>query len=174
MRNRCCEFCDHPSLMSGERFRPWLLPKWLTGKEFACQHRSVGFDPWVRKIPWRKTWQPTPVFLPGKCHGQRSQVGYSPWGRQESDVTEYACTPRKNPGKVLQKTRYGKWNMEFWPPLRAPFSLNLQVLINPEALQILSLWDFMEASVHRHSWLNHWPSVIELNLQLFSPPRKLG
>ena len=39
-----------------------------------------GFDPWVRKIPWRRAWQPTPVFLPGTRHGQRSLVGYSPWG----------------------------------------------------------------------------------------------
>ena len=41
-----------------------------------------GFNPWVRKIPWRRKWQPTPVFLPGKFHGWRSLVGYSPWGRR--------------------------------------------------------------------------------------------
>ena len=46
------------------------------------------FDPWVRKIPWRRTWQPTPVFLPGKPHGQRSLAGHSPWGCKESDTTE--------------------------------------------------------------------------------------
>ena len=44
------------------------------------------FVPWVRKIPWRRKWQPTPV--PGKFHGWRSLVGYSPWGRKESDTTE--------------------------------------------------------------------------------------
>ena len=52
------------------------------------------FDPWVRKIPWRRKWQPTPVLLPGESHGQRSLVGYSPWGRKESDmteVTEHVC-----------------------------------------------------------------------------------
>ena len=47
-----------------------------------------GFDPWVGKIPWRRKWQPTPVFLPGKPHGQRSLVGYSPWGHKVSDMTE--------------------------------------------------------------------------------------
>ena len=47
-----------------------------------------GFDPWVRKIPWRRIWQLTPVFLPGESHGQSSLVGYSPWGREESDTTE--------------------------------------------------------------------------------------
>ena len=43
---------------------------------------------WVGKIPWRRKWQPTPVLLPGKFHGWRSLVGYSPWGRKESDTTE--------------------------------------------------------------------------------------
>ena len=48
-----------------------------------------GFNPWVGKIPWRRKWQPTPVFLPGKVHGQRSLVGYSPWGhkRVRHDLT---------------------------------------------------------------------------------------
>ena len=49
---------------------------------------SHGFNLWVRKIPWRRAWQPTLVFLPGESHGQRSLVGYSPWGRKESDTTE--------------------------------------------------------------------------------------
>ena len=52
------------------------------------QCSSPGFDPRVGQIPWRREWLPTPVFLPGKCHGQRSLVGYSPWGRRESDKTE--------------------------------------------------------------------------------------
>ena len=47
-----------------------------------------GFEPWVGKIPWRRKWQSTPVLLPGKSHGQRSLVGYSLWGRKESDMTE--------------------------------------------------------------------------------------
>ena len=46
------------------------------------------FNPWVGKIPWRRKWQPAPVFLPGKSHGWRSLVGYSPWGCKESDTTE--------------------------------------------------------------------------------------
>ena len=47
-----------------------------------------GFDSLVRKIPWRRVWQPTPVFLPGESHRQRSLGGYSPWGNKESDMTE--------------------------------------------------------------------------------------
>ena len=49
-------------------------------------------DPWVRKIPWGRKWQPTPVFLPGKFHGQRSLASYSPWGLKESDITEHSLT----------------------------------------------------------------------------------
>ena len=48
-----------------------------------------GFDPWVGKISWRRKWHPTPVFLPGESHGQRSLVGYSPWGLKELDTTEW-------------------------------------------------------------------------------------
>ena len=45
------------------------------------------FDPWGRKIPWRRKWQPTPVFLPGKSHGRRSLEGCSPWGCKKLDIT---------------------------------------------------------------------------------------
>ena len=51
-----------------------------------------GFYPWVGKIPWRRKWQPTPAFMPGKFYGQRSLVGYSPWGCKEPDVTECVHT----------------------------------------------------------------------------------
>ena len=57
------------------------FPGGASGKELACQcrrHKRLGFDPWVGKIPWRKAWQLTPVFLPGESLGQRSLAGYSP------------------------------------------------------------------------------------------------
>ena len=50
--------------------------------------QDTSFNPWVRKIPWRREWQPTRALLPGKSHGQRSLEGYSPWGHQESETTE--------------------------------------------------------------------------------------
>ena len=53
----------------------------------AGRPERCEFDPWVKKIPWRRAWQPTPVFLPGEFHGQRSLLGYSPWVA-ESDTTE--------------------------------------------------------------------------------------
>ena len=59
-------------------------------KESACNAGDLGSIPGLGKIPWRRKWQPTPVFLPGEFHGQRSLVGYSPWGRKESDTTEQA------------------------------------------------------------------------------------
>ena len=58
------------------------LPRWFSGKESACQcrsHRRCRFSPWVWKIPWRRKWQPTPVFLPEESQGKRSLEGYSPW-----------------------------------------------------------------------------------------------
>ena len=67
------------------------LPSSTTAKEPACQRRRCrrqGFHPWVTEIPWRRKWQPTPVFLPGESHGRRSVVGYSPWGRKQLDMTK--------------------------------------------------------------------------------------
>ena len=58
------------------------LPGWLNDKESACQCRPHRLNPWVRKIPWSRKWQRTPIFLPGKSHGQRSLAGCSPWGSQ--------------------------------------------------------------------------------------------
>ena len=66
------------------------VPSGSAGKKFTCQCRRRRFDSWVRKIPWRRKWQFTPVFLPGKFHGQRSLAGCSPWGHKESDMTEHA------------------------------------------------------------------------------------
>ena len=67
------------------------FPSWLSSERIRLQYRSckrLGFNPWVRKIPWRRAWQPTPVFLAGESHGQRSLAAYSPECRKESDMTE--------------------------------------------------------------------------------------
>ena len=70
------------------------LPWRFRGKESSCQCSRCRFDPWVRKIPWRRIWQSTPVFLPGEFHGQRSLTGYSLWvwaltGTFDFDLVEY-------------------------------------------------------------------------------------
>ena len=73
----------------------WSYPKWCSGKEPAYQGRRCKrhvFNPWVEKMPWRRRWLPTPVFLPGKSHGQRSLVGYGPWGHKHDWPTEHIHT----------------------------------------------------------------------------------
>ena len=59
-------------------------------KNLPAMQERPEFDPWMGKIPWRREWPPTPVFLPGEFHGQRSLVGYGPWRHKESesDMTE--------------------------------------------------------------------------------------
>ena len=67
------------------------FPSGTSGKAPTCQCRRYkrrGFNPWVRKIPWRRAWQLTPVFLPREIHGQKSLVGYSPWGCKGLDLIE--------------------------------------------------------------------------------------
>ena len=64
------------------------LSWWLSGKESACNARDSGSIPRLGRFPGE--WQPIPVFLPERFHGQRSLAGYSPWGCKESDTTEHA------------------------------------------------------------------------------------
>ena len=85
--------CFPSSLLFLESNSQSGFPGGASGKEPTCQrrrHKRHGFNPWVGKFPWRRTWQPTPVFLRGESHGQRNLAGYSPWGRKESDMTETA------------------------------------------------------------------------------------
>ena len=59
-----------------------LMCRWLSSKEYACQYRRCRSDIWVGRVPWKGKWQPTPVFLPGKSHRQRSLTGYNLWGHR--------------------------------------------------------------------------------------------
>ena len=70
-----------------------MVSRWHRGKEstFLCRRRKRHrFDPWFRKIPWRRKWQSTPIFLPRKSHGQRSLVGYSLPELTELNMTKHA------------------------------------------------------------------------------------
>ena len=69
----------------------YRLPWWLGAQESACQCRRCRFDLRVGKIPWRRKWHPTPVFLPGRFHGQGTLMGFSPWGRRESGQLSTQC-----------------------------------------------------------------------------------
>ena len=73
---------------------------WLRWRRIRLQCKRPGFDPWVRKISWRREWQPTPVCLLGEFHGQRSLVGYSSRGHKESDMTEQCEQSVKEKSKV--------------------------------------------------------------------------
>ena len=72
------------------------LPRWHSSKKksiYQCRRPKRGrFNPWVKKIPWSRKWQPTPVFLPGKFYGQRSWAGCGSQGLEESDVAERGST----------------------------------------------------------------------------------
>ena len=61
----------------------WGFRSGSDGQRICVLRRRPRFDPWVGKMPWRRKWKPIPVFLPGKYHGQRSLLGYSPWGRNK-------------------------------------------------------------------------------------------
>ena len=77
----------------------------FTGKELVCQFRRLKrcrFDSWIGSIPWGRTWQPTPVFLPGESHAQRSLAGNSPWGHTESDMTEVTYHAHRHLGTKIQ------------------------------------------------------------------------
>ena len=76
-----------------------------------------GSDPWVRKIPWRRGWQPTPVFLPSKFHKQRRLVGCSPWGYKESDTTEPLTHRREYPRNPQTLSSQSKKNISLQRPI---------------------------------------------------------
>ena len=86
------------AIMPAAKKRPFILSSHAvnglarqSGKESACQCsfcKRRRFEPWVRKIPWRRKWQPTPLFLPEKSHGGRKLAGYSPWDCKTLNTTE--------------------------------------------------------------------------------------
>ena len=90
-------------------------PRWYSAKESACQrrrHKRRGFYPWVEKMPWSRKWQPTPVFLPGKFHGQRSLKGYSLWRCKELNMTAQYSTQGIYPLKSKMKAHANSfWNL---------------------------------------------------------------
>ena len=102
----------------------WGFPGSASGKELTCQWRRCKrceFYPWVRKIPWRRAWQPTPVSLPGEFHGRRTLVGYSPRGRKESDTTSLSLSRHKPGGASGKEPACRCWGCKrrrFYPWVR--------------------------------------------------------
>ena len=93
--------------------------------------QETRFDPWVGKIPWRRKWQPTPVLLPGKFHGWRSLVGYSPQGHKELDTTEW----------LHLMTHHGKGSGQSFNCISPPWHINMGTSshINMEAEKLKPL-----------------------------------
>ena len=104
MRNRKCKKFRLYSASSGASQVALLVKNQLV-------NAGDRVDPWVRKSLWRRAWQPTPIFLPGEAHRQRSLAGYGPWGCRESDTTDLACRhskqqiPRELPADVASENR---------------------------------------------------------------------
>ena len=132
----------------------------------ACTRRTCKrrrFDPWVRKIPWRRAWQPAPGFLTGKPHGQRSLAGYNPWGRKASGTALELSSP--NGSKHLytvwwfplwlsfaeDKPHSGAWSLLLRPP--APAKGILVTQLRPRQNLHLCLEITCVASICRaHRW----------------------
>ena len=109
----------------------------------ACQsrrHKRCGFSPWFGKIPWGRKWHPTPVFLAGKFHRQRSPVGYNPWNLKESDTSEWEhththtltthLTTKDKFGVGLSYSKHGS-QFYFFPLCLCFFHSCLTLLFNP-------------------------------------------
>ena len=122
---------------------PWGFPGGANGKELAHQckrQKRHGFDPWVRKIPWRRSWQPTPVFLPGESHGPKSlSIGPHRVGHNWSDLAcmhtalrrrQWHPTPVLLPGKshgqrsLVGCSPWGRWGSDTTERLHFHFSLS--------------------------------------------------
>ena len=139
------------------------LPRWLKDKDSTCQcrrHRRCEFNPWVGKIPRRKKWQPTPVFLPEKFHGRRSLVSYSPWDRKESDTTKQLHF------YLQKKQNKTKHSPGVFTHDKTIFYLGVKYLCTVEGVQdrhlkvccfgvlIILSWRYLKHSPYRESSLN--------------------
>ena len=143
-------------LLDCDNFLSWHLHHYVW--------KRPGSDPWIRKIPWRRDWLPTSIFLPGKSHRQRSPAGYSPWGLKELDTTEWLtlslllnfCTPPEQSPMTGVK-RYNRDSKVFeWVNeiMRAWNFILLQ-----ENLQLDQALPFSKNQVNRNhdlSFCRHW------------------
>ena len=104
---RCC--CPLSVFITFNVMHPYCVEslRWLSGKESSCQCRSLGFDPWVGKIPCRRKWQPTPVFLPGKSRGQKNLEGYRLWAHER--VGHDLATKQQHISDIIWYLSFSFW-----------------------------------------------------------------
>ena len=139
----------------------------------SCQSKRLGFDPWVEKIPWRREWQPTLVFLPGESHGQRSLAGSSLRGHKESDTAEQLNNNNKGMSSpfCIEKSKVCRQDMTFPRSFGAKvlclLSLRTQGFQNPLTSRA-HVGQTKEQSSHREShYLVKWRVRACLQGQLF-------
>ena len=98
-------YCPSPKCQNMRaNFMSKTASDWVEPVINRLQWGRPGFNPWIGKIPWRREWQPTVVFLPGESHGQKNLGAYSPWGQKESDTTE-----RLSRAQLLTFIRRRQW-----------------------------------------------------------------
>ena len=167
---------------SREKCLPERKPKVYSHKEPTCQRRRCKkrkFSSWGGKIPWRRAWQPTPVFLPGEFYGQRSLVGYSPWGRKESDITP-GDLPDSGIGPGYSALKADSLPFE---PQVASLSPNQRILLSRKQPpgEFGGGWDWQRSCLGPELppglWPQvplpadvHWPCALVAGLWAFSPP----
>ena len=115
----------------------------------CLQFRRPRFNSWVRKIPWRRKWQPTPAFLPGKSHGQRSLEGYSPWGHKR---VRHDLVTKPSMGVLLEG--------EVEEP-----TFNLYFMFIWSRFGVI-LWGYGKAKAT--SWYNYWKEYLQNKCDWFS------
>ena len=142
-----------------------------------------GFDPWVKKIPWRRKWQPTPVFLPGKSHGQRSLVGYSSWGhkRVRRDLAtkhfvvrgyfkpwEMFLIQMKRPKLVSVCCAPTGISFGLWMATRAGITVTFALKTRKRRLREI------KHLAQSHRAAQNWPGLELRDIQLWSPEVNMG
>ena len=121
---------------------------WGLNCRVHLQCRRRGFDPWVRKILWRRKWQPTPVFLPGKSHGQRSLAGYSSWDHKR---VRHDLVTKKKPNNKQRSQRERQADRSAglpWVSLASWLCCCCSVLFE-------TLWDLLDCSIPGSSVLHY-------------------